>query len=284
MTSPVLHSPVSIRISRPQLTLLVEDLHPLFWRMLATMCGENFFDTLSSDCDPSFLVICHHLLRQLWKRVDRLHSARKQTKYLLTLNVFEAGLCITAVRAAMRTKGTPTPASSIRNTFATRSQRAQLVQELENYERRLRRRLKRDTGSSSAKLLDQFAQYRKVVVHELFRPLPTLPRGLATLKRRLFQKLVMIAEDGLKETGAEIPPAKELRRMVGQWVQDVRRTRVDIGLPALLRDPFVGKQSLVASIRRKWTRKRFASGRASDAATVLSKRGELLRAVMDEVD
>ncbi len=249
-----------------------------------TMCGESFFDALPSDCDPSFLVTCHHLLRQLWRRLDKLHSARKQSKYRLTLNVFEAGLCITAVRAAMCTKGHSVPASSIRDTATTRYRRSQLLRELENYQRRLQRRFERETGNSSAELLDQFAQYRKIVLHELFRPLPIFPKGIATLKRQLFPKLVMIAEDGLKEAGAEIPPDKELRRMVGQWVQDVCRTRVDVALPALLRDPSVGKERLVASIRRKWAKKCFASGRASDAATVLSKRSDRLRAVMDEVD
>jgi len=116
----------------------------------------------------------------------------------------------------MRTTGNSFPASSIPNTALTRGRRSQLVRVLENYERQLRRQIEHGAGNSevNAQLNGQFARYRKVIVHEFFWAVPMLPTRFARLRRQLFQKLVTIEEEALNEAGEQIPPPKELRKLV----------------------------------------------------------------------
>lgn len=107
---------------------------------------------------------------------------------------------------------------------------------------------------AGGRLLKEFARYRKLLVHELFRPLTTLPKGMADLKRQLFPRMVAIAREGLNEEGSEVPPDKQLRSLISLWLRDVHRFRVDVGFPDLLRNPRVGKDSLLRSIRKRWAK------------------------------
>ncbi len=138
MSSSILNSPLSSRITRAQLELLVADVWPPFWRVLATMCNERFIYSLPSDRDRALVGGCHNRFGRLWARLKALDSTH-QTSYRLSLDIFEVGLCITAVRAAARTKGCSVPLSSIPNNAASNLRRSQLVGRLENYERRLKR-------------------------------------------------------------------------------------------------------------------------------------------------
>jgi hypothetical protein len=56
------------------------------------------------------------------------------------------------------------------------------------------------------------------------------------LRRRVFKSLVTIAEEGLKEAFSAVPPDKQLRKLVSQWLQDVLRYRSDITMRPLLSD------------------------------------------------
>ncbi len=248
-----LNSSRSIRFNRAQLELLISDLHPLVRRMLATMCFQEFFDALPSDCDRSLFVSCHKRLKKLFLDLQSLKSARQQSHFQLSLDVFVVGICITAVRAAMRSKGRSVPASTNRSTGAARQRRTELLRCLENYERRLQRRLRNEAGNPEgcAQLTHQFALYRKALMREFFRPLPFVPKGLQTLERALFKSLVKIAEDGLEESGSDIPPSRELRKLVSRWLRTVRLFRVNVGIPDLLRDPSLAKPYLIPFIKTK---------------------------------
>ena len=281
MNSSTVYSPPSIRVTRRQLELLVADIQPLQRRAFTT---NWFYKAQPSDFDADFFGRCHICLQRLCKRLDGL-TARLQARYRLPLNVFEAILCITALRAALRTRGHSSPASRIPSTPLARARRLELLHQLENYERRLRRRFEHEVGNSeaSAQSLHRFAQYRKMVVRELFRPLPLVPTGVAILKRQLFQDLVAIAEEGLKEIGSEIP-AKQIRKLVSEWFRDVRRGRVDLGLPDLMEDPSLVKARLVPFIQRRWGRMRPTTGKKRDLSIVQSEQSERLRKYDDEVD
>jgi hypothetical protein len=278
-----LHSSPSIRISRPQLDLLIADLQPLVQRMLATMCFQRFFDALPSDCDRRLFVSCHKRLKKLCLELESLKSARQQTHYSLSLDVYLVGICITAVRAAMRTRGRSTPASNIPNTGAARQRRTELLRRLENYERQLRRRFQNevDNPEGCARLIHQFALYRKALVRELFRPLRVVPNGLQILERALFESLVRIAENGLKESGNNIP-RRELRRLVSHWLRKVRLSRAAVAIPDLLENPVVGEPYLVEFVRRSWAR--MMPNQKRDLSIVQSELAERLYAGMPEID
>jgi len=275
-----------IRISRPQLELLNADLQPLAWRVLTTMRSQWFFDALPSDCDRPLFVYWHKRLVKLRLELESLVSARRQSHYRLSLDVIVVGICITAVRAAMRTKGRSTPASSIPNIAAARRRRAELLRRLENYERQLRRRFRNEWGNPAgcARLIHQFALYRKALVREFFRPLPVFLKDQPILRRELFESLVKVAEDGLKKSGSEIPPPKELRKLVSRWLRKVRLIRESVGIPDLLRDPSLAKSRLIPFIQTMWAKTGPDCTRKPDMATIWSKRTERLRAVMPEVD
>jgi len=280
-----LNSSHPIRISRRQLELLVADLEPLHWKMLTTMCSQWFFDALPSDCDKTLFVHWHQRLKKLWLEL-KSESVRPQSHYRLSLDVFVVGICITAVRAAMRTKGRSTPASSIPNLAAARQRRTELLRRLENYEHQLRRRFRNecDNPEGCARLIYQFALYRKALVREFFRPLPVFLKDLPILRRELFESLVKVAEDGLKKSGSEIPPTKELRKLVSRWLRKVRLIRETVSITDLLRDPNLAKSRLIPFIQTRWANKAPDSTRKPDMATIWSERAERLRAAMPEVD
>lgn len=281
-----LNSSHPIRISRRQLELLVADLEPLHWKMLTTMCSQWFFDALPSDCDKPLFVYWHKRLKKLWLELKSFESARQQSYYRVSLDVFVVGICITAVRAAMRTKGRSTPASTIPNIAAARRRRAELLRCFENYERQLRRRFRNewDNPKGCARLIHQVALYRKALVREFFRPLPVFLKDLPILSRELFESLVKVAEDGLKKSGSEIPPPKELRKLVSRWLRKVRLIRETVSIPDLLRDPSLAKSRLIPFIQTRWARTAPDSTRKPDMATIRSERAERLRAAMPEVD
>jgi len=201
------------------------------------------------------------------------------------MDVFVVGICITAVRAAMRTRGRSTPASTIPNVAAARRRRAELLRRLENYERQLRRRFRNevDNPEGCARLIHQFSLYRKALVRELFRPLRVVPNGLQILERALFESLVKVAEDGLKESGSDIPPSRELRRLVSHWLRKVRLSRAAVAIPDLLEDPVVGKPYLVQFVRRRWARM-MPPSRRRDLSIVQSELAERMNALVPEID
>ncbi len=272
----------SIRISAPQLELLVADLTPLYGRMLSLQSNHRLLQSSGSvRGDPPF-EDCHRLTATLWKELSALKCAHTQERYRLKLLIFEGGLCITAVRAAMRTRGCSVPRSEIPNTGVTRTRRSELLRILENYQRQLHRRIECGDYPSVAQLHARFAQYRKMMVHELFRPLSTMPRGLRDLRRQLFTSLVTIAEEGLKEAFSAVPPDKQLRKLISQWLQDVLRHRSDITMRPLLSDPTIGKEPLVRYIQRRWAK--MSPAPKTDLSTIQAANTLLIRSVMPDLD
>ena len=244
----------SIRISAPQLELLVADLTPLYKRMLSLQSNHRLLQSSGSVRGGPPFEDCHLLTARLWKELSALKCGHTQERYRLKFLIFEGGLCITAVRAAMRTRGCSVPRSEIPNTGVTRTRRSELLRILENYQRQLHRRFECGDYPSVTQLHARFAQYRKMMVHELFRPLSTMPHGLRDLRRQLFTSLVTIAEEGLREALSAVPPDKQLRKLISQWLQDVLRHRSDITMSSLLSDPTIGKEPLVRYIQRRWAK------------------------------
>jgi len=97
---------------------LVADLEPLHWKKVEAASSPWLLGELPANYDRALIPTCHKRLEQLWFRLEA-RSAKKQTRYRLPLDVFEVGICIAAVRAAMRTKGCSTLGSSIPNTPGT---------------------------------------------------------------------------------------------------------------------------------------------------------------------
>jgi hypothetical protein len=153
---------------------------------------------------------------------------------------------------------------------------------LENYQRQLHRRIVCGDSPSVAQQHARFAQYRKMMVHELFRPLSTRPRGLRDLRQQLFTSLVTIAEEGLKEAFSAVPPDKQLKKLISQWLQDVRRYRSQITISALLRDPSAGKEPLVTYIQRRWAK--MSPAPKTDLSTIQAEHTRLIRSVMPDLD
>lgn len=290
MSSPILHSPLSMRISRAQLEVLIADLEPLVWLSRTNAANRKFLREF-----PSFLLPVplprissagHKRLLQLWTRLEHLSSGPQQSRHRLAFDVFEAALCSTALRAAMRVRSQPCLRPTVRNVGNSKRRRIELLHRMENYLRQIRRRFKAemDNSARATKLLAEFDRYRRTLVRELFRHYPLVPNRFKALKRRLFQTLVTIAEEGLKEAGSEVPPAKELRKLVSRWLRDVRRFRADVAPLDLLREPPVGKRCLVTFIQTRWARMNPNMTSTPDLAIVLSDVGDRLRAVMTEVD
>jgi hypothetical protein len=272
----------SIRISAPQLELLVADLTPLYRRMLLLRSNHSMSRALGSVRGDLPFEDCQLLTARLWKELSALKCDHTQERYRLKLLIFEAGLCITAVRAAMRTRGCSVPRSEIPNTGVARTRRSELLRKLENYQRQLYRRNECGDSPTVVQLHARFAQYRKMMVHELFRPLPTKPRGCKDLRRRVFKSLVTIAEEGLKEAFSAVPPDKQLRKLVSQWLQDVLRYRSDITMRPLLSDPSIGKEPLVRYIQRRWAK--MSPVPPDNLATRQALVSQALREVMPDLD
>jgi len=273
----------SIRISASQLELLVADLDPLHWVMLRVL-GIGFPDAPCFDRGPAAFEDCHIFVKRLWKRLHTLKSGPKQKRYRLKLDVFEVALCIRALRAPMRKRGLLVPHSNIPNTPLVRRRRLELLRRLENYERVLRRRIHqlRDDSRYVAEPLDRYVRYFKLLIHELFRPVLGKPRGLQIRRRQMFESLVTIAEESFKGAGGEIPPDKQLRKLISQWIQDVLRYRSDVTISTLLENPSAGKEPLLRYIQRRWARINPAP--PDDLSTRLSRVGEALRRVMPDLD
>ena len=231
-------------------------LEPLLHTILFGCSLSLFVEALPPDCDRGLFVTWQEGLQQLWRRLNALQSAKQHSRHRISLDVFEVGICIAAVRAAMRTKGRSNVPFRVPKTPAARRRRAELLRRLENYQRQLRRRFQRewDNPKGCARLLYQFSLYHKALVHELFRPRSVLPTGLRRVERQLFPTLVTMAEEGLKEIGDEIPPARELRSLVSQWLRNVRLSRVAVAYRDLLNDPTVGEPYLVEFVGRRWAR------------------------------
>ena len=134
---------------------------------------------------------------------------------------------------------------------------------------------------STARSLDRYARYRKMLVHELFRPRQE-KFGLYDLRRQLFNSLVTIAEEGLKEAFSAVPPDKQLRNLISQWLQDVRRDRSQITISTLLRDPSAGKEPLVRYIQRRWAK--MSPAPKTDLSTIQAANTLLIRSVMPDLD
>jgi len=282
MASPALHSTLSIRTTRQRLELLVADLRPLFWRVLKTTPMEWFLQALPPNCDPLFF---RKRLRELWTRLDAaLSSNPQQSRYRVALDLLEVGLCITAVRAAKRTKGRSSSHSSIPNDEAGRRRRAELIRVLENLERRLRRRFEHECGDAdaAAQFLQKLAEYRKIIVHEFFRP-KRFTSGLKKMRRELFERLVTIACAGLEREGSEVPPEKELRKLISRWLKDVRRHRVAVGKVALYENPLVAEPHLLRFIRTRWARQNPALTAELDPSILQSQCGEAVSRFIHKV-
>ena len=74
----------SIRISAPQLELLVADVEPRHWIMFKVL-PPGFPEAPCSDHDKPDFADCHVLLMKLWKRLCTLKSGSKQGRYRLEL-------------------------------------------------------------------------------------------------------------------------------------------------------------------------------------------------------
>jgi hypothetical protein len=286
MKSATLSSLPSIRISAPQLRVLETDVRVLSWKTRDIVFSPWFLKTLPSDYDFDTFVICNDRLWQLWKRLDGLASAIRQQRFRLSLDVLEAGLCISALRAMMRKRRQLfAPASSVGYTPAVKRQRSALVRSIENYERRLRRRFEQTTVSpeTCAKKLYQFAIFRKAIVHEVLQPEPAgLKHGFAEMRRTLFLTLVKQAEDGLHEAEKDVPPPQELKKMVSQFLRAVRRYRFDFGMRDVLFDPSVATSHLIPFIEKVW--RKTNPNKKPDYATLAARAGDIVRALLPEVD
>jgi hypothetical protein len=121
-----------------------------------------------------------------------------------------------------------------------------------------------------------------MMVHELFRPLATKPRGLRDLRQQLFTSLVTIAEEGLRDAWSEIPPDKQLRKLISQWLQDVRRDRSEITMRPLLSNPSAGQEPLVRYIQRRWAK--MSPAPKTDLSTIQAAHTRAMRSVMPDLD
>jgi hypothetical protein len=224
----------------------------------------------------------HKRLIELSTWLEQVSSSPHQSRYRLAFDVFEAALCCASLRATLRTKGRACLPSTVRNIGKAKQRREELVRRLENYLRQIQRRFKAelDNPARAAKLLAGFDRYKRTLVQELFRHYPLVPSRRRAQQLRLFRTLVTIAQEGLHEAGSEIPPDKELRKLVSQWLRDVRRFRAEVGMPQLFHDPSVGKQYLVTFVRARMR----PTTSTRDPAVLASERHKILREVMIEVD
>ena len=284
--SPTLHSPLSLRISRAQLHILIADLEPLMLQARGNATDRRVFKKVFPWLLPPAPVTKmsyagHKHLIDLWDRLRELSSGPQQSRYRLTLDVFEAALCSSALRAARRTKGDPVLRSTVLNLGKAKQRRAELLSRMENYRRQLQRRFKAelDNPARAAKLQAGFDRYRKTLVRELLRRIPIVPTNFARMERELFETLVTSAQEGLNEAGSEIPPARELRRLVSGWLRRVRNFRAGIGMRELFSDPSIGKGPLTTFIQTRLEEMRPRTDLATRQAAIT----DILRRVLHEV-
>jgi hypothetical protein len=279
-----LTSSYSIRVNRPQLEVLVGDLRRLSWRMRGFGDDPQFWRDLSEEYDEDIFVACNECLWKLWVRLDKLKSKVQQSRYRLSLDYLEVGLCVTALRAMRRTRGRPWPGSMTDDPTAVKRRRSGLIRTLENCERRLQRRFKHNERNPelSERMLHQFSLYRKRIVHEFFKPDGS--NGLAATKHSLFLTLVKLAEDGLREAGHEAPPNKELRKLVSRWLRDVRRYRVALGQRILYHDPSIAKSRLIPFVEKAWNKMNPTGSKRPDYVKIWSEARAIIDKLLPEVD
>jgi hypothetical protein len=94
--------------------------------------------------------------------------------------------------------------------------------------------------------------------------------------------LVTIAEEGLRDAWSEIPPDKQLRKLISQWLQDVRRDRSEITMRPLLSNPSAGKEPLVRYIQRRWAK--MSPAPKTDLSTIQAAVTRAMRSVMPDLD
>jgi hypothetical protein len=164
-----------------------------------------------------------------------------------------------------------------------RKHRLELLRRIENYKRVVVRRVHQLAGDSPdiVQALDRYDRYRKMLVRELYRPW-RMRNCIDRNRQQMFRSLVAIAEAGLKEAKSRIPPDKQLRKLVSQWIQDVRRYRSQITISTLLCDPPAGKEYLVKYIQHRWGK--IDPAPKTDLSTRQAAVGEALRKVVPDLD
>jgi hypothetical protein len=216
---------ISIRINRAELEMIIADLKPLVWvargnvrnrKSLQDFPDLDFPVPMPKTSNPS-----DERLFELWTRLDQLSAGVQQLRYRVALDVFEVALCIAGLRATMRTKGQPRLRSSVGNIGTAKERREGLLNKLENYHKQLQRGFETElhNPAQAAESLAEFDRYRRTLVQDLFRH-PVLTSGRQSFRRELFLTLVEIAREGLQKTNTEVPPEKELRKLVVMWLRN----------------------------------------------------------------
>ena len=254
----------SVRISGPQLALVLADLKPF---VCGSLTLQRRFVSLADL--PGFSAERrarqveleaegqqpHLALLAFWQRLNHIGQRTGQAKYRLSLDLFEARVCSAALRLAMR-RCAPRPASAIPNSAEMSRRRSQLLKKVENLVRRLKRQLKAQAGEAvSANFSRVFDDFRGSILNVLFHRQPAClkPVSLRRFHQIVIDKAVKLAREGLLELGTDADLA-QLRPLVRRLLRYNRRDRpyYYFSIPELSNDMAAAKKRLVNFIQGCW--------------------------------
>ena len=190
-------------------------------------------------------------LRGILCPIYKGEHARK--KYRLKLNEVEFAICIFAVRLA----GKMSKQDPAHHTLATPRFTTTLLRNLEKYRKRCKR-----------KTVLQFSAAAYESTQKEWRELQRAIRGALNAKtpdwlkapsrRRYYRNLVTAftpaACRGLTKNGYREPPPRELRKLIGMALRQIRRHRTRVGIPDLDRNPEVAEAFFCEFIASRYSR------------------------------
>ena len=195
------------------------------------------------------------LIVALWGTLRPIYKGeRSQTKYRLWLNVVEIEICIFAVRLARRIP----PHHSIQHKPPTAKYIAALLRGLETQRKRCKRKTVLQFGAAAFASLQRDWRDLQRAVREALNP-KTLDWIEWPSFRRYYRSMVTAftpaARRGLSKNGYPEPPPRELRKLIGMALRQIRRHRTRVGIPDLARNPEVAEAffcEFIASRYSKW--------------------------------
>ena len=177
------------------------------------------------------------VLRLLRNVRTKLSANNIQSKYRLQLDVEQLALCAFGIRFARKYQKISGAQSASSREY--RFERG-LLRTLENARKRAKRAALKQAGPDPYReAASHWRLFESAVDREIF---PTLPAyldfrdGSRRLCIRIVGTLVHSVSLRFQAEGRELPPAKEIRRLTRSLLRYVRRGRVPLGIPDLLKN------------------------------------------------